>query len=66
MNVKVDAPAAAAMPVAAIIVGWIWNGFVGDPAMPPEVQIAVGVVVGAVVRWAVAFVPKAGTHADLP
>ena len=50
---KIDAPAAATMPVAAILIEWLWNGYIPDPVMTTEVAVAAGVVVGAVVRWAI-------------
>ena len=58
MKSKVDAPAVAAMPIAAILIQWWWNGYVVEPAMPEAVAIAAGAMVGAAVRWCLAWLPN--------
>ncbi len=55
---KIDAPTVAAMPIAAILLGFFWNDVVGWPVMEESVMIAGGAVLGAAARYLISWVPR--------
>ena len=54
---KVVANAGTAAPVA-VVVAWSWQQFMGVP-MSPEVAAALGGLLGPVMVWILAWLPKA-------
>ncbi len=53
---RVAGQTAGGAAVAAMI-AWLWNGFVGEPAMTAEVAGAMGGLVGPVVAYLVSWLP---------
>lgn len=53
---KINASPAIAGSLTALI-AWLWNGYVPEPKMTPEVAGAMGALVGHVVAYAVGWLP---------
>jgi uncharacterized membrane protein YccC len=57
---RVTGNAMAGGGVGAVL-AWGWNGLFPDYQMPAEVAAALAPLVGAVVAWAVSWVPKSSS-----
>ncbi len=63
--IKINAPNqkrvvghATAAGGSAVVLAWLWNSYVPEHQMPAEVAAGLAPLVGAVLAWAVSWVPR--------
>ena len=60
-NGRIKANADVAGGGVGVLLVWIWNGYVVEPAMPPEVGIPAAILIGRIIRYLLAWLPEPHT-----